>query len=73
MFSDSSVISDLSDLRAGVSLAVLDLTPPRASVVHLLNQAHTPVTGGYCLKIKGIFLNTNNAGAAEARFCAFEA
>src|SRR5215467_5058925 len=74
MFTDSSVMSDLSDLGAGVSLAILDMTPQRAFVVRRLNQANIPDTAWLLLpKDQGYFFNTENAAAASSRFDAFEA
>ena len=44
MFSTPGVISDLAELKAGVALAVSDLSADRARIVQQLNQAGIPVT-----------------------------
>jgi len=73
LFSDPNVISDLKDLNAGVSLALIDLSPGRARVVAQLNRAGIPVTAWLVLpKEEGYFLNAGNAPEASARFASFE-
>jgi membrane protease YdiL (CAAX protease family) len=73
MFSTSTVIADLAGLRAGISLALPDLSPDRAAVVRRLNAAGIPVTAWLALpKEQGYFFNAGNAPAAARRFDEFE-
>ena len=73
LFADPAVISDLQELRAGVSLALIDLTPERAEVVRRLNQAGIPAIAWMALpREQGYYLNAGNAPQAEARFAAFQ-
>lgn len=73
LFSRQDVIGDLRQLHAAVSLALADLSPGRADVVHRLNQAGVPVTAWLALpKEQGYYVNAANAPQAAARFAAFE-
>ncbi len=73
MFSKPGVISDLAELRAGVALAVSDLSADRARIVRQLNQAGIPVTAWLTLPAEqGYYLNSSNAPQATARFADFE-
>ena len=73
MFSTPGVISDLAELKAGVALAVSDLSADRARIVRQLNQAGIPVTAWLTLPAdQGYYLNSSNAPLAAARFADFE-
>jgi hypothetical protein len=73
LFSDPSVIQDLAVLEAGVSLGILDLSPPRAKVVRRLNQAGIPVVAWLLLPIEqGYWFNLDNASQAIARYASFK-
>ena len=61
------------DLKAGVVLALPDLTVDRANIVRQLNRAGIPVTAGLTLPAEqGYYLNASNGREAEARFEDFE-
>ena len=71
--SQSGVISDLKSLKAGIAIALPDLSAERANIVKQLNEAGIPVTAWLTLPTdQGYYLNAENAGAARARFAAFE-
>ena len=73
LFADPSVITDLKELNAGISLALGDLNSGRAQVVRQLNQAGVPVIAWLALPAdQGYYLNANNAPAATERFAEFE-
>jgi hypothetical protein len=73
LFADPAVIGDLKDLNAGISLALVDLSPGRAQVVQRLNEAGISVVAWMALpKEQGYYLNADNAEAAAARFAEFE-
>jgi len=73
LFSDPSVIADLKNLKASLSLAITDLSPGRAGVARQLNEAGIPVTAWLVLpKDQGYFLNAGNASEAVARFTEFD-
>ena len=73
MFSEPEVISDLQALKAGVSLALPELTERRAQVVLKLNQAGIPVTAWLALPgEEGYYLNASNVQEAMVRFKDFE-
>ena len=73
LFADPAVISDLRELRAGVSLALIDLSPERAEVVRRLNRAGVPAIAWMALpREQGYYLNAGNAAQAAARFDAFQ-
>jgi hypothetical protein len=46
MLSESGVVADLIELKAGIALALPDLTADRASLVRELNRDGIPVTAG---------------------------
>ncbi len=72
--SQAGVISDLKSLRAGIAIALPDLSAERADIVKQLNEAGIPVTAWLTLPAEqGYYLNAGNAGEARARFEAFEA
>lgn len=73
MFGQPDVISDLQALKAGVSLALPELSEGRAQIVLKLNQAGIPVTAWLALTgEQGYYLNASNAQAAMARFKEFK-
>jgi hypothetical protein len=73
VLSQPGVISDLRELKAGISLALPDLSAERARIVRELNQAEIPVTAWLALPgEQGYYLNAGNAPAASARFAEFE-
>jgi hypothetical protein len=73
LFSDPAVVADLQSLKAGVSLALVDLSPQRAEVVRRLNAAGIPVTAWLALPAdQGYYFNAGNAPQAAARFAKFE-
>jgi hypothetical protein len=72
-FSDPTVTENLKELSAGVALAISDLSPGRAQVVHRLSQAGIPMIAWIVLpKDQGYYLNAGNAAEAGARFTDFE-
>ena len=73
LFSQPGVISNLKDLKAGIALALPDLSADRARLVQQLNQAGIPVTAWLALPgDEGYYLNAGNAPEAAARFVAFK-
>lgn len=73
LLADGTVVEDLAELGASVSLALPQLTPEVASLVHRLNQASIPVTAWLVLSFEqGYFLNAGNAAAAMKRFDQFQ-
>ncbi len=73
LFADPAVMADLKDLNAGISLALMDLSSPRAQVVRRLNEAGIPVVAWMALpKERGYYLNADNEAVAAARFAEFE-
>jgi hypothetical protein len=68
-----SIISDLVELKASLSLGVLDLSGERAQVVKRLNQAGVPVIAWLLLpKDHGYWFNLDNAPLAIARYAEFK-
>jgi hypothetical protein len=68
-----SVISDLIELKAALSLGILDLSDERAEVVKRLNQAGVPVIAWLLLsKDQGYWFNLDNAPQAIARYAQFK-
>jgi hypothetical protein len=49
MLSEPGVIAELIDLKAGIALALRDLTVDRARLVRQLNRDGVPVTAGLTL------------------------
>jgi hypothetical protein len=73
LFADQSVIRDLIDLRATISLGILDLSPERAEVVHRLNEAGIPTIAWQLLpKEQGYWFNAGNAYQAARRYGEFK-
>jgi hypothetical protein len=73
LFSDPQVVGDLQQLKAGVTLSLIDLSPGRAQVVRQLNAAGIPVTAWLALPgEQGYYLNASNAAQADARFTEFQ-
>jgi hypothetical protein len=73
MLSEPGVIADLIDLKAGIALALPDLTVDRARLVRQLNRDGVPVTAWLTLPTEqGYYLNASNGRQAEARFQDFE-
>jgi hypothetical protein len=73
LFSEPGVISNLKDLKAGIAVALPDLSADRARLVHQLNQAGIPVTAWLALPgDEGYYLNAGNAPEAAARFADFK-
>ncbi len=69
LFSNPEVISFLQDVRATVSLGILDLGQERAGVVRQLNNAGVPVTAWLLLpKDQGYWFNLDNYPQAVARY-----
>jgi len=66
---DDSVIADLIELNADISLGILDLSRERAQVVRRLNQAGIPVIAWLLLpKEQGYWFNLYNASQALERY-----
>ena len=66
------MIEDLLELKASLSLGILDFSPQRAQIVQNLNQAGIPVIAWLLLpKDQGYWFNLSNADRARARFQAF--
>ena len=73
MLSEPGVVADLIELKAGIALALPDLTADRASLVRELNRDGIPVTAGLTVPPEqGYYLNASNGRQAEIRFSDFE-
>jgi hypothetical protein len=73
LFSDASVIGDLKELGAGVSLGLLDLSPERAAVASHLQAAGIPIIAWLLLpKKQGYWFNSSNVPQALARYEGFK-
>ena len=73
LFSDPSIIAGVTDLKAGIALAVEDLDPRTAAIVRRLNAAGIPLTAWLALpKDQGYYMNAGNAPQSSARFAAFQ-
>ena len=73
MLSEPGVVADLIELKAGIALALPDLTADRASLVRELNRDGIPVTAWLTLPPEqGYYLNASNGRQAEVRFSDFE-
>jgi hypothetical protein len=67
------VLGDLLEMKAGLSLALIDLSPGRARIVQVLNQAGIPVHAWLVLdKEQGYYFNLDNHPAALARYAEFQ-
>ena len=67
------VIGDLLEMKAGLSLALIDLSPDRAQVVRVLNEVGIPVIAWLVLDVgQGYYLNMDNHSAALARYAEFK-
>ena len=63
-----STITCLVDLKAHLSLGILDLSDPRAEVVKRLNSAGVPVTAWLLLpEEQGYWFNLDNVAQATAQ------
>lgn len=68
LFSDE-LIADLIELKAAISLGILDHSPERADVVRRLNQAGIPVTAWLLLSREdGYWFNLRNAPQAASSY-----
>jgi hypothetical protein len=73
LFTDSTVLDTLVELRAGVGLGIIDLSAERAAVVRQLNDAGIPVGAWLLLpKEEGYWFNADNAPQATARYAEFK-
>jgi hypothetical protein len=73
LLSEPSVIADLRQLKAGVALALPELTEGRARIALKLDGAGIPVTAWLALPgAEGYYMNAGNAREATARFREFE-
>jgi hypothetical protein len=73
LFADPTLIPDLQQLHAGVTLALGDFSPERAAIVRRLNEAGIPVTAWLALPMEqGYYLNASNEPQAAQRFAAFQ-
>ncbi len=71
--SQPGVLSDLQELKAGVSLALPELSEGRAQMVLQLNRAGIPVTAWLALPgAQGYYLNASNVQGAKTRFKEFQ-
>jgi len=68
-----TVIGDLVELGAGVSLGILDLSPERAEVARRLNRAGVPVVAWLLLpEEEGYWFNQQNVAQAAPRYAEFK-
>ncbi len=74
LFKGKTVFKHLQNLKAALSLGILDLSEERAAVVKRLNQAGIPVTAWLLLpEEQGYWFNSDNYEQAAARYVAFKA
>jgi hypothetical protein len=72
LFSDNSVIETLKSLRAGISLAIMDLSAERAEVVRRLNREGIPVVAWFLPPGQGWSgLSIHSAPFAKQHYQAF--
>jgi hypothetical protein len=72
LFADPKLIADLQALEAGVSLALIDLSPARAEVVRRLSSAGIPVTAWLILpQQEGYYFCMSNVAQARSFYEAF--
>ncbi|WP_426731551.1 hypothetical protein [Myxococcus faecalis] len=72
LFDTEGVLEDLREMRAGVSLGLVDLTGERAQVVRRLNREGIPVTAWLLLPPEqGYWFHAGNIVQARARYEAF--
>lgn len=65
-------IAVLADLKAGISMGLLDFAPQRAEIVRRLNTAGIPVTAWLLLpKEQGYWFNSGNSPQAVEQYRAF--
>ena len=73
LFADSSVIRDLTTLKAEIRMGLLDLTPERARIVQRLNQEGIPVAAWLLLpEDQGYWFHLGNGEQAIARYHEFK-
>jgi hypothetical protein len=73
MLAEPGVVADLLDLKAGIALALPDLTVDDANLVRQLNRDGIPVTAGLTVPTEqGYYLNASNGRQAAVRFADFE-
>ncbi len=73
LFKDPRILEQLIDLKARVSLGMMDLSPERAEVVRRLNLALVPVTAWLLLpKEEGYWFNLDNAPQAQRFYGRFK-
>jgi len=69
LFSTSGLIEKITQLNAGISLGLIDLSPERAEVVKRLNTAGIPVHAWLLLPMdQGYWFNMDNPVQAVARY-----
>jgi hypothetical protein len=74
LFADPAVLDTLVELRAGLGLAVIDLSAERAAIVRQLNDAGIPVGAWLVLpREQGYWFHAGNAPQATARYAEFKA
>jgi len=72
LFSDPSIITDLQDLSASISMGILDLSQERAQVVKLLNASGIPVIAWQLLQEEqGYWYHMYNAPQAANSYARF--
>jgi len=74
IFKGEDIIKQLKNLKAALSLGILDLSDERAEIVKRLNQAAIPVIAWLLLpEEEGYWFNIDNYNQAAARYVAFKA
>jgi hypothetical protein len=73
MLSESGVVADLKDLKAGIAINLPDLTVGRATLVRRLNREGIPVVAWLALPgQQGYYMNASNGREAAVHFNDFE-
>ncbi len=73
LFTEPTLLDHLLDLKAGLSLAVLDISPTRANIVRQLNQAEIPVVAWLLLPPEeGYWFNAHNVTQARVCYAEFQ-
>jgi hypothetical protein len=70
---DPAVLASLRNLHAGIAIAVSDLSPERAGIVHRLNHAGIPVIAGLSVPgEKGPYVHDGDVAETQAAVANFE-
>ena len=73
LFSDSTLIQQLVEMKSSLRIGIMDFSPERIAVIKKLNRAGVPVTAWLLLPInEGYWFNMNNGVKATQRYHEFK-